>query len=61
MRIVSFVSAAATLIVLAVYLFGARSWLVPLVSAVITNVAVMVALVIRTMVLHAKYRHAPKS
>ena len=61
MRIVSFISAAATLIVLAVYLAGARSWLVLLESAVVTNVAIMVALVIRTFVLHAKLRDAPKS
>jgi len=47
--------------VLAVYLSGDRKWLVPLYTAVVTNVAIMVALVIRTFVLHAKLRHSPKS
>jgi hypothetical protein len=61
LRIVSFISAGATLTVLTVYLAGARSWLVLLETAVATNVAIMVALVIRTFVLHAKYRRAPKS
>jgi len=61
LRIVSFVSASATLMVLAVYLSGDRKWLVPLYTAVVTNVAIMVALVIRTFVLHVKLRHSPKS
>jgi hypothetical protein len=30
-------------------------------SAVLTNISVMVALVIRTFVMHAKLRHAPRS
>ena len=61
LRIVSFVSASATLIVLAVYLSGDRKWLVLPYTAVLTNVAIMVALVIRTFVLRAKLRHSPKS
>ena len=61
LRIVSFVSASATLMVLAVYLSGDRKWLVLLYTAVVTNVAIMVALVTRTFVLHAKLRHRSES
>ncbi len=61
LRIVSFVSASVTLILLAVFLSGERSWLVLLYIALVTNVAIMVALVIRTIVLHAKLGHTPKS
>jgi hypothetical protein len=61
LRIVSFVSASVTLILLAVFLSGERSWLVLLYIALVTNVAIMVALVIRTIVLHAKLGRTPKS
>ncbi len=61
LRIVSFVSASVTLILLAVFLSGDRSWLVLLYTALVTNVAIMVALVIRTIVLHAKLGRTPKS
>jgi hypothetical protein len=61
LRIVSFISASATLILLVLYLAASKSWLVDLESAVVTNVAIMVALVIRTFVLHAKLRQSPKS
>src|ERR1035441_2687777 len=61
LRIVSFVSASVTLILLAVFLSGDRSWLVLLYIALVTNVAIMVALVIRTIVLHAKLGRTPKS
>jgi hypothetical protein len=61
LRIVSFLSASATLIVLVVYLSGDRSSRVWLYTAVLTNIAIMVALTIRTFVMHAKLRDAPKS
>ena len=62
LRIVSFVTAAVTLILLAIVLLGATSWRVALATAVVTNIAVAVAVVIRTFaVLHAKSRHSPNS
>ena len=61
LRIVSFASASATLIVLVVYFSGDRSSLVLVYTAVLSNIAIMVALVIRTFVLHAKLRHSPKT
>lgn len=60
LRIISFVTAAITLIILAVVLGGATSFRVPLAVAVITNIAVALAVVIRTFVLHARLRHSPK-
>ena len=61
LRIVSFVSVSATLLLLALYLAAGHSWLVAFQSAVLTNVAIMVALVVRTFVLSAKLRHSSKS
>jgi hypothetical protein len=49
------------LILLAVYLSAGQSWLVAFESAVVTNVAIMVALVVRTLVLQSKLRHSSKS
>jgi hypothetical protein len=61
LRIVSFVTATITLIILAIVLLGATSFRVPLAAAVITNIAVAIADVIRTFVLRSKLRHSPKS
>ena len=61
LRVVSFVTAAATLVILAIYLSGASSWRVALIAAVAANVGVMVAVVIRTFILKAKLRSGTKS
>jgi hypothetical protein len=61
MRIVSFVSASATVILLAIFISGVRGSRIPLEAAVVTNLGIMVALVIRTFVLRAQGRHAPNS
>jgi hypothetical protein len=60
MRIISFLSASATVILLAIFLSGVRGSRIPLEAAVVTNVGIMVALAIRTSVLRAKVRHSPK-
>jgi hypothetical protein len=61
MRIVSFLSASATVILLVIFLSGVRRSRIPLEAAVVTNLGIMVALVIRTFVLRAKVRHSPKA
>ncbi|MGD0851748.1 MAG: hypothetical protein ABSA07_00130 [Acidimicrobiales bacterium] len=61
MRIVSFVSASATVILLAIFLAGVRGSRIPFEAAVVTNLGIMVALVIRTFVLRAKVRHSTSS
>ena len=60
LRIVSFISAAVTLILLAVYFSGVRSWRVALGTAIVTNIAIFAALVIRSFILRAKLRQASK-
>lgn len=61
LRIVSFVSVSTTSILLALYLSAGDSWLVAFETAVVTNVAIMMALVVRTFVLVAKLRQSSKS
>lgn len=56
LRVVSFVTVTVTLVILVVYFSGVNSWRVPLEIAVLTNFAVFVALVIRTLILRAKVR-----
>jgi len=51
LRIMSFVTASITLIILGVVLAGASVWRGPLVGAVVANVVVMALLVRRTVVL----------
>ena len=60
LRIVSFASAAATLIILAVVISGGRSWRVALDTSVVTNIAVFAALVVRSFIFRAKLRHTTK-
>jgi hypothetical protein len=60
LRIVSFVSATVTVILLVVFFTGHRSWRVPLETAVATNIAIFAALIIRTFILRAKLRQASK-
>jgi hypothetical protein len=56
LRIVSFVTVTATLVIIVVYFSGVNSWRLPLEVAVLTNLAVFVALVIRTLILRTKPR-----
>ena len=60
LRIVSFISVAVTLILLAVYFSGVRSSRVALDTAIVTNIAIFAALVIRSFILRAKLRHTSK-
>ncbi len=61
LRIISLISASVTLIVVIVYLSGVHSWRVTLVAVVATNFGIFVALVIRTLILRSKSRHARES
>jgi len=61
LRIVSFISACVTLIVVVVYLSGVHSWRITLYAVVATNFGVFAALVIRTLVMRSKSRRVPPS
>jgi len=61
LRIIQIVTGSTTLIILAIVLLGNSSWLVALVTAVLTNLSVAVAVVIRTFIVRAKLRHPPNS
>ena len=56
LRVITIVTATATVAILIVYLVVGRSWLDALAAAVIANVGLNVALVIRTLVVRAKRR-----
>ena len=56
LRVITIVTATATVAILIVYLVVGRSWLDALAAAVIANVGINVALVIRTLVVRAKRR-----
>ncbi|MGC2486258.1 MAG: hypothetical protein WA359_08445 [Acidimicrobiales bacterium] len=56
LRIVTFFTAAITLIILGVYLSGHKSWLDALTVAVIVNIVLNVALVARTLIYRAQLR-----
>lgn len=57
LRSVSFVTATATVVILVIYLSGARSWRVALIASVVANIGVMLAVVIRTFVLKSHRSH----
>jgi hypothetical protein len=58
LRIITFVTVAITLIILVVYLSGQKSWLDALGVAVIVNIVMNVALLIRTLIYRAQlHRH----
>jgi predicted exporter len=61
LRIVSFVSATVTVVLLVVFFSGHRSWRVPLDTAIVVNIAVFAALIIRTVIVRAKLHRASKS
>jgi hypothetical protein len=54
LRIVTIFTAAITLIILGIYLSGHKSWLDALAVAVIVNVVLNVALVVRTLIYRAQ-------
>ena len=58
LRVITIVTATATVAILIVYLVVGRSWLDALAAAVIANVGINVALVIRTLVVRAKRRRS---
>jgi hypothetical protein len=53
LRVVSFITASATIVILVVYLSGTRSWRAALITAVLVNIGVMLAVVIRTAILRS--------
>jgi hypothetical protein len=61
LRVVTFVTATFTIAILIMYLVVGKSWLVPLVSAVIANVGLNLALVIRSLIVRARLRRPPGS
>jgi hypothetical protein len=61
LRIVSFVSATVTVVLLVMFFSGHRSWRVPLDTAIVVNIAVFAALIIRTVIVRAKLHRASKS
>jgi hypothetical protein len=56
LRIITFVTATTTLIILGIYLSGQKSWLDTLAVAVIVNVVLNVALLIRTLIYRGQLR-----
>jgi len=56
LRIVTFVTATSTLVILGVYLSGLKSWLDALAVAVIINVVLNVALLVRTLIYRGRLR-----
>jgi hypothetical protein len=58
LRVVTIVTATVTIVLLIVYLVVGKSWLVPLGAAVIANVGLNVALVIRSLVVRSRLRRS---
>lgn len=56
LRVITIVTATATVAILIVYLVVGKSWLDALVAAVIANVGLNLALVIRSLIVRAKLR-----
>jgi hypothetical protein len=54
LRVLSFITASATIVILIVYLSGTTSWRVALITSVLTNIGVMLAVVIRTAILRSR-------
>lgn len=61
LRVITIVTATATIAILVVYLVVGKSWLDALIAAVIANVGLNIALVIRSLVVRAKLRRPPES
>jgi hypothetical protein len=61
LRVVTIVTATATIAILIVYLVVGKSWQVPLAVAVIANVGLNVALVIRSLVVRSRRHHSHES
>jgi hypothetical protein len=61
LRVVTIVTATATIVVLIGYLVGGKSWLVPLVAMVIANGGLNIALVIRSLIVRTGLRRSSDS
>jgi hypothetical protein len=61
LRVVTIVTVIATIAILIVYLVVGKSWLVPLAAAVIANVGLNLALVMRSLIVRARLRHRDES
>jgi uncharacterized membrane-anchored protein len=61
LRVITIVTATATIVLLIGYLVGGRSWLGALIAAVIANVVVNLAFVIRSLVVRSRLRRKPHS
>jgi hypothetical protein len=61
LRVVTIVTATSTIVILVVYLIVGKPWLVPLAAAVIANVGLNLALVIRSLIVRARLRRPPES
>jgi uncharacterized membrane-anchored protein len=61
LRVITIVTASATIVLLIGYLVEGKSWLVPLVAAVIANVGLNLAFVIRSLIVRARLRRSPGS
>jgi hypothetical protein len=59
LRVITIVTATATIAILIVYLVVGKSWLYALIGAVIANVGLNLALVIRSLIVRAKLRRPP--
>jgi hypothetical protein len=60
LRVITIVTATATIAILIVYLLVGKSWLNVLAVAVIVNVGLNLALVIRSLMVRAKLRRPPE-
>jgi hypothetical protein len=61
LRVITIVTATATIAILIVYLVVGKSWLDALAAAVIANVGLNIALVIRSLIVRSKLRRPPES
>jgi hypothetical protein len=58
LRVVTIVTAVATITVLIGYVVAGKSWLDALIAMVITNVGLNIALVIRSLIVRARLRRS---
>jgi hypothetical protein len=59
LRVITIVTASATIVLLIGFLVEGKSWLVPLVAAVIANVGLNLAFVIRSLIVRTRLRRSP--
>ncbi|HTT59413.1 MAG TPA: hypothetical protein VMF33_05145 [Acidimicrobiales bacterium] len=61
LRITTYVTAGSTVVILGIYLSGHTSWLDALAVAVIVNLVLNLALLVRTLLNRARARQSPDS